>query len=101
MPPDDLKAEKSTATVRMQVHASKAAAQAQVATINTALGYPRTERGIRRGAPGSVWPESITTTSECEPLELDDGTWGVRAVSLERANIDATGARDVKPKVRT
>lgn len=99
MPPDDPKGEKATG-MRAQVHASKAAARAQVAAINAALGYPRTEQGIRRGAPDSIWPESITTTSECEPLELDDGTWCVPAASIERAGLDARTARDVNPKVR-
>lgn len=99
MPPDDSKDAKAS-SVRARVHATKEDAIAQIAAIDAAMGYPRTEPGIRRGLPDSIWAESITTTSACEPVELDAGGWGVPAESLERAGLDARDAVDVAPKVR-
>jgi hypothetical protein len=72
--------------------ATKAEAEAEVAKINVAKGYPRTEQGTRIGGGRHV--ETITTTTDDEPIEIVGGTWGVAADRLTAAGIDAKEAKE-------
>lgn len=82
--------------MRAVVHPTKASAEAQIAELNAARGYPKIEPGIRYG--GGIFADSITTTSECAPVELKSGGWGVPADALERGGFETKTAIDVEAK---
>lgn len=60
-----------------KVYATKAGALTVIGQVNAALGYPRTEVGVRVG--GGVHVPTITTTTAAHPVPLKDGTFAVRA----------------------
>lgn len=82
--------------MRAVVHPTKVSAEAQIAELNEARGYPKIEPGIRYG--GGIFADFIATTSECAPIELKSGGWGVLADALERGGFDAKTAIDVEAK---
>jgi hypothetical protein len=70
--------------------AAKASAEAKIREIDAAHGYPRTEVGTRIGGGRHV--DFVTTTTDDEPVQLADGTWGVAAERVVLAGLDARDA---------
>lgn len=77
--------------------ATKAEAQALIAQIDSARGYPRTEVGTRVGGGRHV--ATITTTTDTVPVPLKDGTWAVRADRLALAGLATVGEREIKDDI--
>lgn len=71
--------------MRATTHASRDAALLEIARIDAARGYPRTEPGVRVGV--GIFPATITTITDQAPVELRDGTWAVDADRTEAAGI--------------
>lgn len=71
--------------MRATIHASRDAALAEIAKIDVAKGYPRTEVGVRSGGGRHV--DTVTTATDHEPVELRDGLWAVDADRAEAAGV--------------
>lgn len=82
------------ATIRAKVYATEKEARDAIALEDAHRGYPRTERGIRRGS--GIFAESFTTTSVAEPIAAPGGGYAVPVEALTAPELDASGATDVE-----
>lgn len=78
--------------MRVLSRSSRAAIVALIAQEDAHRGLPRTERGRKVGE--GVHAATITTTSSAEPIELDDGTWGMPESAITAPAISRVGIAD-------
>lgn len=84
--------------MRVLVRATEAQIRALIAQEDAHRGLPRTEQGTQVG--GGRFVESITTTTSAEPVELEDGTWGMSEKAITAPAINRAGIADRPTKVR-
>lgn len=78
--------------MRVLSRSTRAAIVALIAQEDAHRGLPRTEPG--RSVGGGVHVATITTTSSAEPIELDDGTWGMPESAITAPAISRVGIAD-------